>query len=252
MTTVGNIYDIINSFAPFDSQMGFDNAGLLIGSREREVTRVMVALDASASAAQQAIDRNCQLLVTHHPFIFRPVKCISSQSTIYKLIAGGVDVISAHTNLDVAPGGVNECLVRALGFEGFERLEEMPFCMVGTLAQEMSAAELAVHVCKALDISGVQLADSGRPVRKAAVICGSGGGEVYDLLGSADVLITGEAKHHELLDARDGGMSVIAAGHFATERLIVRQLADCLAERCPDAEFFCAEEYAPEEYIVRL
>lgn len=245
MATVGMIYDYIDSFAPFDSQMGFDNAGLLIGSKDKEVKRVMVSLDASASAAEQAAKAGCQLLVTHHPIIFRPIKSLDARSAVYRLVSGGVDVICAHTNLDIAPGGVNERLAEVLGFEGFERLEDMNYCMAGTLPRKMSPAELAGLVLDRLGAEAVQLVDCGRPIKTAAIICGSGGGEVYDLMGRADVLITGEAKHHEMLDARDGGLSMVIAGHFQTERIIVEALATRLEEKFPDVEFLRAEEESP-------
>ena len=242
--------DYIDSFAPCGSQMGLDNSGLLIGGRDKKVTKALVSLDASRAAAEQAINAGCDLLITHHPIIFHPLKTLAATSPVYRLAAAGVDVIAAHTNLDIAPGGVNERFAEALGLTGFERMDGMEYCLLGKLPREMTAEELARHTAERLGLDTVQVVDAGHSLNTAALICGSGGGEVYDLLGKADVLITGEAGHHEMLDARDGDMSMVVAGHFQTERLIVPHLTAQLREKFPGVEFICAEEYSPVSTLV--
>ncbi|MBE6758713.1 MAG: Nif3-like dinuclear metal center hexameric protein [Ruminococcaceae bacterium] len=245
MTTTGMIYDYLNSLAPFETQMGFDNSGLLIGSVQRQVDRVMVALDASLPAAVQAAERHCQLLITHHPVIFRPAKSISGDGAVYRLISGGVDVISAHTNLDIAEGGVNSCLADALGFAGFERPEWLELGVCGTLDRATSAAELGEYVAKKLACDGVRVVDGGKPVRSVALIGGSGGSEWSTLADHVDALITGEARHNEIIEARDAGFTLIIAGHYETESVVVAPLCRMLSERFPEVEFICADEPNP-------
>jgi len=245
MTTTGMIYDYLNTLAPFESQLGFDNSGLLIGSAERQVERVMVALDASLPTAIQAAEKQCQLLVTHHPVIFRPAKSISGDCTVYRLIAGGVDVISAHTNLDIAAGGVNSCLADALGFAGFERPEWLELGVCGKLERAMSAVELGEYVAQRLGCNGVRVADGGKPVRSVALIGGAGGSEWGTIAGHADALITGEARHNEIIEARDAGFTLIIAGHYETESAVTVPLCRMLGERFPEVEFICAEEPNP-------
>ena len=245
MITTGMIFDYLNELAPFDSQMGFDNSGLLIGSRDRQVQRVMVALDASLPVAVQAAEKQCQLLVTHHPVIFRPAKAIGGDCAVYRLIAGGVDVISAHTNLDIAEGGVNSCLADALGFEDFERPEWLELGVCGELHRPMSAAELGEYVARRLGCGGVRIADGGRPVRRVALIGGAGGSEWSTIAGKADALITGEARHNEIIEARDAGFTLIIAGHYETESVVVAPLCRMLSERFPEVEFICADEDNP-------
>ena len=250
MTTIGSIYDFIDSIAPFEGQMGFDNAGLLIGSADREVSRVMLALDATGAVAAQAAEMGCELLVTHHPVIFRPAKSISGHSAVYRLIAGGVNVISAHTNYDIADGGVNSCLAEKLGLTGFFRPEWLECGVYGELNEETTAMELGRLVADKLGIDGVRVTDGGKAIRRVVLIGGSGGGEVYSLLGKADALITGEADHHELLDARENGMTVIIAGHYETEIIAMEPLAVRLRKAFPDVEFVMAKEQSPCELVI--
>lgn len=249
MTTIGNIYDFIDSIAPFEGQMGFDNAGLLIGSRDREVSRVMLALDATKSVAAQAAENSCELLVTHHPVIFRPAKSIPGHSAVYQLISGGVNVISAHTNYDIAEGGVNSCLAEKLGLTGFSRPEWLECGVYGELSEDMTAMELGRLVADKLGTDGVRVTDGGKAIRRVVIIGGSGGGEVYSLMGRADALITGEADHHEMLDARENGMTVITAGHYETEFIAMAPLAKRLKEAFPEVEFILARENSPTEII---
>jgi len=237
MTTVGMIYDFIDSVAPFDSQMSFDNSGLLIGTRDRKVSRAMVALDASVDVAARAAAEGCELLVTHHPVIFTPARSIAGGSPVYRLIAGGVDIICAHTNLDIAEGGVNTCLAKKLGFEDFERPEWLELGVAGELPESMSARELASLTARRLGCDGLRVADGGHPIRSVALIGGAGGSEWPALVGRVDALITGEAKHNQFIEAADAGMTLIAAGHFETESVVLEPLCDMLKKNFADVEF---------------
>ncbi len=237
MATVGEIYDFINSIAPFESQMGFDNSGLLIGSRTKKVTRALVALDATVAVAERAVETGCELLVTHHPVIFTPAKAIAADSPVYKLIAGGVDIICAHTNLDIAEGGVNTCLAEKLGFTDCSRPEWLELGVVAQLQENMTPRELAELTAQRLDCSGVRVSDGHRPVRTVAVIGGAGGGELPSLLGRVDALITGEAKHNQFIEAADAGITLIAAGHYESESVVLPPLMAHLSDRFKDVEF---------------
>ena len=117
MATIGEIYQAIDTFAPFDTQMDFDNSGLLIGASSDPVTGVLVALDVTSAVVEEAREKGCNLIVSHHPVIFHPLKRIASDDMVYKLIANSIGVISAHTNFDVAPFGVNTALADAMGVQ---------------------------------------------------------------------------------------------------------------------------------------
>jgi len=237
MATVGEIYDVINSLAPFETQMSFDNSGLLIGSREKKITRVLVALDATVAVAERAVEKGCELLVTHHPVIFTPARMIAADSPVYKLISGGVDIICAHTNLDIADGGVNTCLAEKLGFSDYSRPDWLELGVVARLQESMTARELAELTAKKLNCSGVRVSDGHRSIRTVAVIGGAGGGELSSLLGRVDALITGEAKHNQFIEAADAGITLISAGHYETESVVLPPLMARLSDCFKDVEF---------------
>ena len=245
MTTTGMIYDFIDSIAPFDTQMDFDNSGLLIGSRQRQVSKVMLALDAGAKVIEQAAAQGCQLLITHHPVIFRPVSRISGDSMVYRLISSGIDVISAHTNLDIAEGGVNTNLSGLLGLDNACRPEWLECGECGTLPKEMTAEELGQYAAERIGCRATLAADGGRPIRKVGVIGGSGGSDWRELASHVDALVTGEAKHNELVEARDSGFTIVVAGHHETEAHAMLPLCGRLSEQFPEVEFIRADEPSP-------
>lgn len=117
MTTIGEIYKTIDTFAPFDTQMDFDNSGLLVGAPSDPVTGVLVALDVTNAVVEEAREKGCNLIVSHHPVIFHPLGRIASDDVVYRLIANGIGVISAHTNFDVAAFGINTALADAMGLK---------------------------------------------------------------------------------------------------------------------------------------
>lgn len=249
MVTTGMVYDFIDSFAPFSTQMSFDNAGLLIGSRERPVERVLCCLDATASMARQASRDDCQLVVSHHPVIFTPLSSISDTSAEYALIRAGVDVICAHTNLDLPEWGVNSCLADALGFEGFARPVWMECGVFGELPEPVDVHSLASRVCKSLDCAGVAVVDGGRPIRRVALLGGQCGDELTAMFGRIDAFITGEAKHHLLVAAKEFGCTLILAGHHRTEAVVVKPLAERIAAHFGQIEVICGEQLPPESII---
>lgn len=115
MSTVTHIYDAIDRLAPFWLTMDFDNTGILVGDRNREVSCALLALDCTPAVVEQAKQLGAQLIVTHHPVIFHPLKRVNEDAVVYQLIRSDISVISAHTNLDIAQGGVNDALASAIG-----------------------------------------------------------------------------------------------------------------------------------------
>lgn len=115
MSTVTHIYDAIDRLAPFWLTMDFDNTGILIGDRNREVSCALLALDCTPAVVEQARQLGAQLIITHHPVIFHPLKRVNEDAVVYLLIRSDIAVISAHTNLDIAQGGVNDALASAIG-----------------------------------------------------------------------------------------------------------------------------------------
>ena len=142
MTSVQEILGFLNELAPFDTQESWDNSGLLIGSADQAVTVAALALDITTETVQLAQQAGAQLLISHHPVIFHPIKRVQANDPVYALIAAGLTAVCAHTNLDAAQGGVNDCLAQLLGLQNVESLP-LPSTQLllrrGTLPNEMTA-----------------------------------------------------------------------------------------------------------------
>ena len=184
MPTVREIEQALFRLAPKEGAMDWDNVGQLLGDPEAEVRRVLVALDITEAVADEAIAENCQLIVSHHPVMnckWLPVQTVRQDTPqghlLLKILRSGLSAICMHTNLDVAPGGVNDALTAALGLEDPGPLGDPEgLCRMGTLASPMPLQEFAKHVCRALQANGVRYAGDSGPVRKVAV----GGGACGD------------------------------------------------------------------------
>lgn len=250
MPTVKEIYDYINSFAPFSTQEAWDNSGLLLGDPEKQVKTVAVALDATLETVKAAKKAGAQLLVTHHPVIFSPLKKITAGSVVYELLTGGISVISAHTCWDCAAGGVNDTLAELLGFSNPQplALEETAVPMARLVETDpMSGEELAQRVKEKLGCH-LRLADAGKPITKIALCGGSASSLVYEAIGKVDAFITGDLSHHVFIDAADSSMTVIAAGHFETEMPSMKPFEQRLKEKFEDIDFVLIEQKNPVKY----
>ena len=340
MFTVGDYYDTLNQIAPFRLAESWDNVGLLVGSRDNKVTKTLIALDVTSKVIDEAIDIEANLIITHHPVIFSPITSISSDSIVYKLIQNGISVISAHTNLDIAKGGVNDSLSLKLNLTksrnleitekkpfykvivfvptnsreavysamieagagkyenysgaafiaegigrfipeygsnptignvgnlenvkesrlemivspdnldnvleaikashpyedpGFDIMKTYAICKVeslgriGELKSPMSCVEFATFVAKSLNATGIRYNETGKQIKTVAVCGGSGGDFIYTALSKgADALVTGEIKHHLLLEAVEKDICIVNAGHFATENVFMSPLKEQL------------------------
>ncbi len=246
MTTVKEIYDLIDSVAPFASAEDFDNVGLLIGDFSQPVSRVMIALDGTEEVLRQAIDVGAELLVTHHPILFHPVKQLLQDSLPYQFVKSGISVISAHTNLDKAPGGVGDALARALQLT---EIEEIPgtagMGRVGTLPRPMSDAVFSKWVENQLNTK-VRYTPVHHEIRRAAVLGGAGDfalSAVADI--GADAFVTGESKHHILLEAISRQISYVDAGHYSTEAVVCPVVAQWISEAFSSLTVLSAKQSAP-------
>lgn len=228
--TIQEIFNYLNTRAPMDTAEGWDNPGMLVGDPRREVTRVLVALDATTGAVDTAEAVGADLIVTHHPVIFAPLKRLTADSIPYRLAAAGIDLIAAHTNLDKAEGGVNDTLAARLGLTDVTVAAD-EYTRIGTLAEPMSARDFAAHVAGVLDTAVRYSGD--KEVKTVAVCGGSGGDFMLRCIGAADAYVTGEVRHHEWLAAA-GHVNVIEAGHYATEVPVVDTLCTWLTETFPD------------------
>lgn len=250
MATVNEIYHYLDGRAPFSLQMDFDNSGFLVGRGEKPVQRIMVALDITQEVVEEAIQSECELIVSHHPVIFRPAKSITDESLVGKclltLVENHVAAICAHTNLDVVERGVNDALAHALKLSQVELLHQdgtdpygRPYGIgrMGIVTGFVDAREFAAFVQKQLGAEGLRLEDAGRPVRKVAV----GGGACGEYMMEAsrkgcDTFVTADVKYNTFLDARSLGLNLIDGGHFSTENVVCPILAQWITEGFPEVE----------------
>lgn len=246
MATVADILKFVETLAPRTMKMDWDNVGLNVGHRDKEVKKILVALDPFAHVCQEAKNFGADLLVTHHVLIFRPgfVTDATAQgrNTLF-LIENGIAHINAHTNLDLAPGGVNDCLAARLGLENVEVINPMGIDELGRPwgllrsgdVPGQTLPDFLCHVKERLGCPGLRFVDAGKPVRKVAV----GGGSCCDEMQEAvdagcDTLVTGDAKYNDFWDAYDLGLNLIDAGHFYTENPVIPYLAEKIAAAFPD------------------
>lgn len=241
--TVHTILDYLFTLAPVAYKESWDNVGFLAGRKDAAVTKVLVALDPSEDVAEEAAALGCELVVTHHPLIFKPAKHVTDADpmtgALLSFLEKGVAVISMHTNLDCAPGGVNDELAEKLGLHNVTILEDgetAGLIRAGELA-ELALPDFAAFVKEALACPGLRFSDGGKPVRRVAV----GGGACTGFIELAeasgcDTFVTADVKYHEFQEAVTRGINLIDAGHFETENPVCAVLRHKLAAAFPELE----------------
>ncbi len=236
--TVKDIYKFLDEKFPFSLALDWDNSGLLIGDSNATVTKAIVTLDCTKDAVQAAIKCGAELIISHHPVIFSGIKSVTSDSIVHKLIENKISVISAHTNLDIADGGVNTHLCEALGLKNIKTvMTDDGFAFkTGILGAEYSPKEFAEFVSRRLSVPVRYTA--GKKFVKTVAVCGGSGG---DLLGAAakcaDVLVTADIKHNFFIEADTLGFTIIDGGHFNTEDVVIEPLKNILSKQFNDIEF---------------
>ncbi len=236
--TVQIVADAVNRLAPRHLAEDWDNPGLLIGDPAAEVKKIFVCLDVLDETISRAIELDAQLIVAHHPLIFRPIKNVRYDlplgKKIARLIKNDIAVFAAHTNLDSAIGGVNDVLARKIGLIDVKMFgdEEISLGRLGTLETPLTAAEFARHVKEVLHAENVRLIDAGDFTIKKVGLCGGAGAEFIQKAKffGAQAFVTGDVKYHEAQSAVENKIHVVDAGHFATEFPIVNELADYLRD----------------------
>ena len=243
MPKVNDIYAFINSIAPYSLQESYDNSGKNVIFGDREVLNVLLALDITNEILDEAIEKNADLIITHHPVIFKGLKTLDSENTAVKLCVNGISAISAHTNFDSAL--MNDVLCTVLGFFPSDPLtvdNNNPVGKICELDRPITAAELAKQVKRNLGNTVVRYIDTGKPITKVAVCGGSGGSFMKAALRKGcEAYITGDVKHDVFVDAHNAGLCVMDAGHFHTENIFCEYMKEQLEEAFEDVCFMVAE-----------
>ncbi|MCQ2465790.1 MAG: Nif3-like dinuclear metal center hexameric protein [Oscillospiraceae bacterium] len=236
--TVGEIYDEINRIAPFCTQDSWDNSGLLVGDRENEVTGIITALDITHEVIGEAAAKKANLIISHHPVIFSPLKNLSMSCPAVRLAANGISAICVHTPLDKAVNGINDMIADMLErwFEVSDFREPLiperegsadgDGRIVEITEEGLSAPAMAERLGKMFGGSPVKFAPGMKKIRRVA-ICSGSGGSLLSVVKKAgcDAYITGDIKHDVWLDAAAAGISLFDCGHFHTEKISAEYLA---------------------------
>ena len=228
--TVQDILEFLQQKAPVSLAEEWDNVGLLIGDEDAPVEAVVIALDVTDAVLDHAIAQGAQLIITHHPVIFEPLKTLPADCIAHRLIKAGIAVISMHTNADKAFGGVNDCLCERLGLSNVSVAPD-GLSRIGTLPASMSATVFAEYVAHCLN-TAVRVKAGADEIRTVAVCGGAGADLVIPLLDRADAAVTGEVKHHEWLSV-PAAKTLVDGGHYATENAVIDRFFEWVHDAFP-------------------
>jgi dinuclear metal center YbgI/SA1388 family protein len=253
MLTIADVAEFLNELAPPALAESWDNVGLLVGRHDQPVRRVMTCLTITRASAGEAAAERADLIVSHHPLPFRPLKRLTGETSegrlLLELIGAKISVFSPHTAFDSASQGINQRLAEGLQLDDIAPL--VPGAEAGQgagrhgrLKTPLRLADLAARVKHLLAIDKVQaVGPLERSVQHLAVACGSAG-EFLPAANAAgcDCLVTGEVRFHGCLEAESLGMGLVLAGHFASERFAVEALAAVLAEKFPSLQVWASKQ----------
>lgn len=255
MVTTKDILDFIETVAPSFMKEDWDNVGLNCGHTGQEIKTVLVALDPFEGVCKEAKEVGADLLLTHHPLIWEPgfiTDATAQGRNTLLLIENGICAINAHTNLDCAPGGVNDTLASVLGLENVKVIcpkgedesgREYGLLRQGTV-REQSLEDFLGHVKSSLGCKGLKFAAGGKKVKNVAVGGGACASELLDAYrAGCDTFVTSDAKYNHFWDAKDLGMNLIDAGHFYTENPVMKVLAEKLQAAFPEIKVLISQKH---------
>ena len=249
MTTVKDVLQYIETLAPGYMKENWDNVGLLCGSLSKPVGKILVALDPFSHVCDEAAELGADLLITHHPLIFGAIQAVTDETAVGKAIltlaSQGISAINAHTNLDCAPGGVNDVLAQALGLAYTEVIQPSgtdedgrPWGLLrkGVVAP-MALEQFLANTKAALGCPALRYVNSGKSVHMVAVGGGACAGELRAAVNAGcDTFVTADVKYNQFWDAKELGLNLIDAGHFYTENPVCAVLAAKLEAQFPEIQ----------------
>ncbi len=242
---IADVVAILEDAFPLHLAAEWDNVGLQVGDPAADIDRIMVSLDITSEVVAEAREAGAELIVSHHPLVFDPLSSVLTDDVVGGMVAdllrAGISLYVAHTNLDGAPGlSTGIALAQALEITPLGPLVQEDGAVWGVLGETERAttlSEFADFAQEALGSSSMRVVARGEPtVSKVALMPGAGGDAVRPAAAAgADLLVCGDLKHHDALDALALDLAVIDAGHYATERPVISLLSDFLQEQCGPA-----------------
>lgn len=261
MSRVNDIIYEMEKLAPTYLKEDFDNVGLMVGDRSKNVKKVLLALDCTLKVIEEGKENNVDLIITHHPLIFRKPSSITTDTLqgrkIIELIKNDISLYSSHTNLDSVEGGLNSTIVSILGFEGGTLIEtnlkdvKAGLGRVVELKEKITLEKLISNIKCKLSIDSLRVVKGANEVSKIAIINGSG----QDFIGKAvamgaNCIITGDTTYHFASDYKEMGISIIDIGHFASEQIVFLKVMNNLRDKFENVEFLISKvEEDPYTFI---
>ena len=250
MASVKEIRDYFERIVPSYMKLDFDHVGMLVGFCDNDVRVALTALDITDEVIEEAVALGAQLIVSHHPLIFDPLKRVTDDDLkgrkIIRMIRSGISAICLHTNLDTAEGGVNDCLMEALGARVTGLLnahgthpDGRPFgiARLGELPAPVAFDEFLVRTKQRLHCEGLRYVSGGKPVHRIACCGGAGGSELWKAIDAGcDTYVTADLKYDHFLCAKELGLNLIDADHFCTENVVVPHLKHLLTDAFPELD----------------
>ena len=248
MIKVNNIINEMELLAPTYLKEDFDNVGLMVGDKNKEVKKVLLALDCTLKVIEEAKKENVELIITHHPLIFKRPSSITTDTLqgkkIIELIKNDISLYSSHTNLDSVENGLNDTIVSILGFDNSKILEKNKrddkagLGRIVSLKESIQLEDLISKIKKSLNINNLRVVKGKDKVNKIAIINGRG----QDFIGKAvalgaDCIITGDTTYHFASDYKEMEISILDVGHFASEQITFFNVMENLKEKFKDVEF---------------
>lgn len=225
---VAGLVSVLDELAAFSLAEGWDNVGLMVGDPAQRVGSILVALDPTEEVLDEAMANGCNVIVTHHPLIFKPLKSIRTDQPLGRILtramSAGVALIACHTNLDLAEGGVNDVLAALFGLQGVRSLAgEDGFGRIGGLPKPVSGREMMARMAEVLGVEVLPYAGALPEAVDTIAVCGGSGSDLAEMAYGmgAQMYVTGEVKHSVARWAEAAGFCIVDGGHFATEYPVV-------------------------------
>lgn len=249
-----DIYNILDNYAPFSLQESYDKSGLLVGDADREVSRILLTLDITTPVVEEAAARGADLIVSHHPVIWDPLRSITPAHPVWHMILHDIGAICTHTCLDIAEGGLNDYIGQMMaGVIAMEK-EPKPLAYLSggrtlgrtaELTSQTDAETLAKQLSEVFGCSSLRYykGKNAGSIKKIAWCSGSGGEFLADAAAAgADVLITGDCKHSVWAEAQNRDLTLFDCGHFETEVPVIPLLSEIIGDSAPDMELLVSEQ----------
>lgn len=237
---MAEIYNFLDEKYPFNLQEKWDNSGFLVYTGSKKCRKVMLTLDITNLAVHEAYAKKADLIISHHPVIFDPIKNINHSNPVYSLVENGISAICMHTNLDIAEGGTNTVILRKIGekcelSDEIEPLEDSGLGYIFKFKEPVYVDDLSAILKGIFKADRIKVSRYGKPIISKVAICSGSGGSLLDLAISknCDALITGDVKHNVWIDANNQQFTVFDCGHFHTENLVLHELRRVLEEKFP-------------------